>query len=56
MDIDKIEAIDKIKTKMLKYIMFKKRTEKEVRQKFADVDENIIENIIEDLKENRIYR
>lgn len=51
-DLDELEAIDKIKTKMLKYIIFKKRTEKEVRQKFSDIDSTIIDNIIEDLKEN----
>lgn len=52
MTIEEFEAIDKVKSKMLKYIMFKKRTEKEVRQKFADVDSNMLEDIIEDLKEN----
>lgn len=51
-NLDELEAIDKIKTKMLKYIIFKKRTEKEVRQKFSDIDSNIIDDIIEDLKEN----
>jgi len=42
---------DKLKTKMLKYIVFKKRTESEIRQKFADVDENLLEELIEHLKE-----
>lgn len=51
-DLDELEAIDKIKTKMLKYIIFKKRTEKEVRQKFSNIDSTIIDDIIEDLKEN----
>ena len=29
-----VEEFDKLKTKVLKYILFKKRTEQEVRQKF----------------------
>lgn len=52
MNLEEFEAIDKIKSKMLKYIMYKKRTEREVRQKFADIDESMLDNIIEDLKEN----
>lgn len=49
--LDELEHIDKIKSKMLKYIMFKKRTEKEVRQKFSDIDKNTLDNLIEELKE-----
>ena len=45
------EEIDKIKTKILKYIIYKKRTEKEIRQKFADLPTDILEDIIEYLKE-----
>ena len=52
MNLEEFEEIDKIKTKILKYIMYKKRTEQEVRKKFETVDENILDNIIEDLKEN----
>ena len=52
MNLEEFEAIDKVKSKMLKYIMYKKRTEREVRKKFTDVEENMLENIIEDLKEN----
>ena len=29
-----IEEFDKLKTKVLKYILYKKRTEQEIRQKF----------------------
>ena len=60
-----IEEFDSVKTKVLKYIMYKKRTEKEVRQKFSSsVDENLyskgvnnaiieqyIQSNIEELKE-----
>ena len=45
------EEFDKLKTKMLKYIMYKKRTEKEIRQKFSDCDENMVDDAIEYLKE-----
>ena len=45
------EEFDNLKTKMLKYIMYKKRTEKEIRQKFANVDENMVDDAIEYLKE-----
>ena len=48
-----IEEFDAIKTKVLKYVLYKKRTEKEVRQKFeSSFDEEILEDVIEDLKEN----
>ncbi len=46
-----IEEFDKLKTKVLKYILFKKRTENEVRQKFGENTGNILENIIEYLKQ-----
>lgn len=47
-----IEEFDKEKTRVLKYILYKKRTEQEVRKKFANtIDENLLEDIIEYLKE-----
>ena len=45
------EEFDNLKTKMLKYIMYKKRTEKEIRQKFSSFDENLVDDAIEYLKE-----
>ena len=47
-----IEEFDKLKTKVLKYVLYKKRTEQEIRQKFVNIDENILDSIIENLKEN----
>ena len=44
---------DYLKTKVLKYVLYKKRTENEVREKFTDVDENMLEDIIEFLKEEK---
>ena len=46
------EEFDILKTKVLKYIMYKKRTENEVRKKFQnEIDENLLEDIIEYLKD-----
>ena len=48
-----IEEFDKNKTKVLKYVMFKKRTELEIKMKFkTTIDENMLDDIIEELKEN----
>ena len=47
-----IEEFDKEKTKVLKYIMFKKRTEYEVRKKFSStIDNEMLDDIIDYLKE-----
>ena len=47
-----VEEFDKGKTKVLRYILYKKRTEQEVRIKFQKViEENMLEDIIEYLKE-----
>ena len=46
-----IEELDSLKTKILKYVLYKKRTEKEIRQKFCDADEDMLEDAICYLKE-----
>lgn len=47
-----IEEFDKEKTKVLKYILYKKRSENEVRTKFSGIiDENLLEDLIEYLKQ-----
>lgn len=51
MDLERLEKIDKLKTKMLKYIFYKKRTEKEVYEKFKNEDSDILDETIENLKE-----
>ena len=49
-----IEEFDREKTKILKYILYKKRSENEVRRKFAGtIEENLLEDVIEYLKEAR---
>lgn len=53
-DEDRLAYLDKLenlKTKILKYVMFKKRTEKEVRQKFEGEDSSLLEEAIEILKD-----
>jgi len=49
---EEIIEFDKLKTKVIKYVMYKKRTEAEVRQKFSQNTGNLLENVIEYLKEN----
>lgn len=47
-----IEEFDKQKTRILKYILYKKRSEGEVRTKFSGtMDENLLDDVIEYLKE-----
>ena len=46
------EEMDKLRTKVCKYVLYKKRTEKEVQQKFAEVPQDMLEEILEDLKES----
>ena len=47
-----IEEFDKSKTKVMNYIMYKKRTEYEVRNKFSKtLEENLLDDIIEYVKE-----
>lgn len=46
------EEFDQNKTQVMKYILYKKRTEGEIRKKFCHtIDENMLEDIIEYLKE-----
>lgn len=45
------EEFDKEKTKVLKYILYKKRSEYEIRNKFSkSIEENLLDDIIEYLK------
>lgn len=46
-----LEEFDQLKTKVLKYVLYKKRTENEVRQKFAENTGNLLDNVIEYLKQ-----
>ena len=47
-----IEEFDYAKTKILKYILYKKRTEKEVKTKFRNIiSQELLEDVIEELKQ-----
>lgn len=48
---EEAERIEKFRNRMLKYIVYKKRTEEEIRQKFSEEDENMVEDAIEYFKE-----
>ena len=51
-NFDKLKEFDEQKTKVFKYITYKKRTEQEVRNKFrGQIEEQILEEIIDYLKE-----
>ena len=48
-----IEEYDIEKTKVLKYVLYKKRTENEIKTKFRNsIDEKMLEDILEELKNN----
>lgn len=47
-----VEEFDREKTRILKYILYKKRTEQEIKTKFGpSIEPNLLEDIIEYLKE-----
>ena len=51
---EELKQKDEIKTRILKFLAYKKRTEQEVRNKFKqEVNEDILEEIIEYLKEEK---
>ena len=51
-DIEALKKFDEQKTKVFKYITYKKRTEQEVRNKFrGQIEEDMLEDIIEYLKD-----
>lgn len=51
-----IEEFDKVKTRVLKYVMYKKRTKAQIYLKFkSEIDEDLLEDVICDLEENRLY-
>jgi len=51
-NIEKLKEFDAQKTKVFKYITYKKRTEQEIRKKFkGQIEEQMLEDIIDYLKE-----
>ena len=49
--LEELEKFDKLKTKVLKYVLYKKRTEQEVRQKFNEFSGSLLDSVIEYLKQ-----
>ena len=50
-NLKEAEEFDNFKTKVLKYVLYKKRTEMEVREKFKDYEISKLEDVIDFLKE-----
>lgn len=50
-NLEEAEKVEKLRNKMIKYILYKKRTEEEVRTKFIAEDNNLVEDAIEYFKE-----
>ena len=50
--MEELEEFDKLKTKVLKYVLYKKRSEAEVRRKFADANDEMLDDVIQNLSEN----
>ena len=47
-----LEEFDKQKTRVMKYVIYKRRTEQEIKTKFSNsIEENMLKDIIEYLKE-----
>lgn len=50
--MDYLEEFDKLKSKVLKYTLYKKRSKAEIKRKFAEFSSEMLDNVIEELKEN----
>lgn len=50
--MNEIEEFDKLKTKVLKYVLYKKRSEAEIRQKFSENTGKMLDDVIQYLQEN----
>lgn len=50
--MEELEEFDKLKTKVLKYVLYKKRSEAEIRRKFSESSGEMLNKVIDDLKES----
>ena len=50
--MDEIEEFDKLKTQVLKYVLYKKRSEAEIRQKFSKNAGKMLDNVVQYLQDN----
>ena len=49
-NLEEAEKVEKLRNKMLQYILYKKRSENEIRTKFSSEDENLVEDAIPTIK------
>ena len=50
-NVEDLEQYDKLKSRVLKYVLYKKRSEAEIRTKFSnEIQEDTLDSIISDLK------
>lgn len=50
-NLEEAEKTEKLRNKILKYIVYKKRTEEEIRAKFSSEDNDMVEDAIQYFKE-----
>ena len=50
--MEEIEEFDKLKTQVLKYVLYKKRSEAVIRQKFSKNAGKMLDNVVQYLQEN----
>lgn len=50
--MDEIEEFENLKTQVLKYALYKKRSEAEIRQKFSKNAGKMLDNVVQYLQEN----
>ena len=51
--LEEMKKIEDFRSKVLKYIVYKKRTENEIRKKFQNEDQDLLEDTIEYFKEQK---
>ena len=53
-DIEALDKYDKLKSRVLKFVLYKKRSEAEIKTKFSkEIEEETLNSIILDLKRNK---
>ena len=51
--LEEMKKIEDFRSKVLKYIMYKKRTENEIRKKFENENQELLDDTIEYFKEQK---
>lgn len=50
--MEELEEFDKLKTKVLKYVLYKKEVKQKLEEKFADANDEMLDEVIQNLSEN----